>query len=282
MANFFHKYPYENFHELNLDWILEQIKEFGTTLDSYKEVAEELEEALQQLPNYESRLDALESLTDGLDSTLLAINNSINGLISEDVSLQNQIDALKREFDLFDANFDAVYKYIDSQIAVVNSDVDAKLDAFRYSISYDLIKLQKEVDSLRKIIEQLDTSVLNPWHPELGRVNQDKNQKLVYNDLADECLTAEEYCSLGLSASDYESFDLTAIKYAEFGKKKLHFYWVYAPVEGFRQEISNVLTSIINNVFNTITADVYASLDMTADDYLALDLTASGYQKYNV
>ena len=282
MANFFHKYPYENFHELNLDWILEQIKEFGATLDSYKEVAEELQEALEQLPNYESRLDALESLTDGLDSTLLAINNSINGLISEDVSLQNQIDALKREFNLFDANFDAVYKYIDSQIAVVNSDVDAKLDAFRYSISYDLIQLQKEVDSLRKIIEQLDTSVLNPWHPELGRVSQDRNQKLVYNDLADECLTAEEYCSLGLSASDYASYDLTAIKYAEFGKKKLHFYWVYAPVEGFRQEISNVLTSIINNVFNTITADVYASLDMTADDYVALDLTASGYQKYNV
>lgn len=282
MANFFHKYPYENFHELNLDWILEQIKEFGATLDSYKEVAEELEEALQQLPDYESRITALESLTDGLDSKLLAINNSIAGLISEDSSLQNQIDALKREFDLFDANFEAVYKYIDSQIAVVNSDVDAKLDAFRYSISYDLIKLQKEVDSLRKIIEQLDTSVLNPWHPELGRVSQDRNQKLVYGDLADECLTAEEYCSLGLSASDYASYDLTAIKYAEFGKKKLHFYWVYAPVDGFRQEISNVLTSIINNVFNTITADVYASLDMTADDYLALDLTASGYQKYNV
>ena len=282
MANFFHKYPYENFHELNLDWILEQIKEFGATLDSYKEVAEELEEALQQLPDYESRITALESLTDGLDSTLLAINNSINGLISEDVSLQNQIDALKREFDLFDANFDAVYKYIDSQIAVVNSVVDAKLDAFRYSISYNLIQLQKEVDSLRKIIEQLDTSVLNPWHPELGRVSQDRNQKLIYNDLADECLTAEEYCSLGLSASDYASYDLTAIKYAEFGKKKLHFYWVYAPVEGFRQEISNVLTSIINNVFNTITADIYASLDMTADDYVALDLTASGYQKYNV
>lgn len=282
MANFFHKYPYENFHELNLDWILEQIKAFGATLDSYKEVAEKLEEALKQLPDYESRITALESLTDGLDSKLLAINNSITGLISEDVSLQNQIDALKREFDLFDANFEAVYKYIDSQIAVVNSDVDAKLDAFRYSISYDLIKLQKEVDSLRKIIEQLDTSVLNPWHPELGRVSQDRNQKLVYNDLADECLTAEEYCSLGLSASDYASYDLTAIKYAEFGKKKLHFYWVYAPVEGFRQEISNVLTSIINNVFNTITADVYASLDMTADDYLALDLTASGYQKYNI
>lgn len=282
MANFFHKYPYENFHELNLDWILEQIKEFGATLDSYKEVAEELEEALQQLPDYESRITALESLTDGLDSTLLAINNSINGLISEDVSLQNQIDALKREFDLFDANFDAVYKYIDSQIAVVNSVVDAKLDAFRYSISYNLIQLQKEVDSLRKIIEQLDTSVLNPWHPELGRVSQDRNQKLIYNDLADECLTAEEYCSLGLSASDYASYDLTSIKYAEFGKKKLHFYWVYAPVEGFRQEISNVLTSIINNVFNTITADIYASLDMTADDYVALDLTASGYQKYNV
>lgn len=282
MANFFHKYPYENFHELNLDWILERIKEFGATLDSYKEVAEELEEALTQISNYDSRITKLESLTNGLDSTLLAINNSINGLISEDVSLQNQIYALKREFDLFSANFDAVYKYIDSQIAVVNSSVDAKLYTFRRSVFSDLTKLQKEVDALRKIIEQIDTSVLNPWHPELGRVSQNKNQKLIYHDLADECLTAQEYCSLGLSASDYASYDLTAIKYAEFGKKKLHFYWVYAPVEGFRQEISNVLTSIINNVFNTITADEYASLDMTADDYLALDLTASGYQKYNV
>ena len=36
--NFFnHKYPYENFHELNLDWVLSKINEFQQNLDDLEE-----------------------------------------------------------------------------------------------------------------------------------------------------------------------------------------------------------------------------------------------------
>lgn len=34
---FWNKYPYTNFHELNLDWILEKIKEFQAELESIRE-----------------------------------------------------------------------------------------------------------------------------------------------------------------------------------------------------------------------------------------------------
>ena len=40
--SFFHKFPYENFHELNLDWILGEIQKFDAELTEFEETATEL------------------------------------------------------------------------------------------------------------------------------------------------------------------------------------------------------------------------------------------------
>ena len=67
MNNFFHKYPYSNFHELNLDWILEKINEFDAKLKSWAETVEELEQHLSEIDSFEERLEALESATSDLN-----------------------------------------------------------------------------------------------------------------------------------------------------------------------------------------------------------------------
>ena len=47
MVNWFgHGYPYTNFHELNLDWVIEQVKQCLETIDRWSETARELEQAL--------------------------------------------------------------------------------------------------------------------------------------------------------------------------------------------------------------------------------------------
>ena len=35
MTNFYDKYPYTDFHELNLDWILETTKNMQTTINEF-------------------------------------------------------------------------------------------------------------------------------------------------------------------------------------------------------------------------------------------------------
>ena len=158
--------------------------------------------------------------------------------------------------------------------------MEQELNHVTYNVFDRLRAVEKEVKDMLKRLDDIDTSVINPWHRELGRISPDINNKLVYGDLADECLTAEQYCKLGLTADQYKAFDITAITYARFGKEKLHYFWVYSPSFGFRQEISNVLTSILNGIMDTLTAEEYSLLNLDADGYDALDLTAWQYYSF--
>lgn len=277
MGVFEHKYPYENFHELNLDWILSEIKRFSEILASWEDTIKELEEGLKKLNQYDARISALERATSDLNT----IRQNISTLQVEVSKNTSDIDLLKNQWKNVQQQITDVYEYINACMATINQRITSEVYAVQQDYNIKFRQILVWLDELARRIDELDTSVLNPWHWNLGRISQDKNARLIYNDLADECLTAEQYCSLGLSANDYNDFELSARDYAEFGKTKLHFNWVYMPVEGIKQNISNVLTSIINNLMGTFSASDYAALDLDADDYAALDLTAQQYFAFN-
>lgn len=277
MAGWNIKYPYVSDEILNLDWVLSKIREFEAVIDDLQSTIEELKAGLANLGQINLRLDALEAATSDLNDMRAALR----GLAAEDATLQSQIDALNLFIGAYDDALKNLREYIDSKIAVVNKRIDTLAFDILSDANVKIIKLQKQLDALTKRIDEIDTTVLNPWHWGMGRIDQDKNINYVYNDLADECLTAEQYCKLGLSASDYTTYDLTARDYWEFGKTKLHFRWVYSPLEGFKQDINVVLSNIANWLFGTLSADDYAALDLSADDYAALDLTAILYMLYN-
>ena len=266
--NFFHKYPYENFHELNLDWILSKINEFDATLKEWSELAEKLGLALDDIATMKNAIAAIE---DNI-SDLPEIRNAIEANTSNIALLSDKVDVISVQLD-------GVYQYIDDKYLELDAKLFESQTLLMVKMNQMKLQLQQEIDELKQIVRDIDTSVYNSW---IGRkVTNQQNTDFAFNHLADECLTAEEYSSLGLDASDYADFDLTSRDYQEFGKKKLHFRWVYAPAYGFRQELSNVLTSIINFVKNTLSASEYAALDMTADEYAALDLTSMDYFSYN-
>ena len=202
-------------------------------------------------------------------------------LSNQDLILQKQIDEIKNNWNNIQTQIDDVYNYINAKINTVNVRITSEIYAVKVDYNTKFHQILRWMDEIDYRINHIDTSVINPWHPELGRITQDENARLIHNDLADECLTAEQYSRLGLTAADYATYDLTAINYAQFGKTRLHFNWVYMPVEGIKQDISNVLTSIINNIMGTLTAAEYAALNLDADDYAALDLTSQQYQAYN-
>lgn len=283
-----HRYPYTDFHELNLDWILEQITNFESKLATWEQEAADLEDALPDIANLQTDVSSLQTLVNSIQSDisdLSEIRAKLNSLDAVDIELTNEIDTLKSKIAAINTEFDDIYTYFNNKIsnAIAGLTIDYKIEINQlyHDFNYRFIELQREIDALNAAISQIDTSLINPWHSELGKVSPDINNKLVYADLSDECLTAEQYCSLGLSASNFASFDLTALNYAKFGKTKLHFRWVYSPVYGFKQEISNVLTSIVNFIKETISANDYALLDLSADDYASLDLTANDYYSFN-
>lgn len=272
----FHEYPYQNMHELNLDWILNQLNEFRTQFNQWAETISELQEAVQDL-------DWLDTNMNDLLVRVPAIEKSLNDLINlhdTDVKyLKSKIDDLQNQINALDIN--ALKLYVDSRDNELMADYNKKIYD-NYIVTYELFNgLKSRLEILAELVAQIDTKAFNPWPRVIRKESLQTNLNFAYSDLADSVPTAEEYAELGLSASDYNDYDLLARDYSLFGRIKLKMHYVFSPVYGFKQEINNVLTSIVNFVKGTMSADEFTALDLTADDYTALDITALDYYSYN-
>ena len=213
-------------------------------------------------------------------SDLQQIRNDIAALKVMDGDLQAQIDAIDTNYDMIFEKIDEVNARIDNIREVIGLEFLAAVRNLQnqlYTVKFDL---EQEMNEIKARMDQIDTSVYNPWAGR--RVNQDENARLIYADLSDMIPTAAEYSELGLSSNDYNKYNLTAYEYAVRGKKHFHFDWVYSPVSGKRQNVSNVLTEIMNFLLGTMTASEYAAMDLTATEYSNLDLTSEEYYSYNV
>lgn len=279
----FNEYPYQNNHELNLDWILKKISEFEAKFNSWSDTIENLQEALENIEDWKDRIGTLESEYSSMLSNLNDISaalDTLSNLHNSDITrLQAEIDAINIELQNIDV--DAIYTYIDSKNNMIQADYNNKF-YLAYVTMYDLFNnLAKRVVALAELVAKIDTMAFNPWPRDLNKKSLQQNLNFAYSDLADNVPTAEQYSEAGLTAAEYSTFNLFAKDYSLFGNFKLHFDFIYSPVYGFKQNISNVLTSIINYIKGTMSADDYTALELTADDYTTLDISALDYYSFN-
>lgn len=281
------EFPNSSYYKSDLREIIERLKHIDSELDEYDDVINQLREALENIQGMDERIRQLEINTADLNkmrseiSTLFTdIDNIINQHEIDVERLQKEIDNIKLSITSFEPLIEAARAYSLYLYNKLKTEVSKDILELTFNVNKSIIKLQDAIKLLNKRIDEIDTSLTNPWHPELNRISLNRNNKFVYSDLSDECLTANQYATLGLTADQYSAYDLSAINYAEFGKTRLHYYWVFSPTFGFKQEINNVLTSIVNAIMDTLTATEFTALDLTADDYTALDMTAWQYYNY--
>ena len=76
MSDFLNKYPYTNFHELNLDWVIERVKklteDWAATLEEWNSTEEQWQELYDYVHDYFDNLDVQQE-----------INNKINAMIAD-------------------------------------------------------------------------------------------------------------------------------------------------------------------------------------------------------
>ena len=102
---FWNKYPYTDFHELNLDYILKKMKELEADLDGL--LAEAVRQATE---NAEAYVD--EKLTD---------------VIAQFNQLKNDVDSLSDQFEGLETAFDAFTALVDRKIEVIQNTIDSRI-----------------------------------------------------------------------------------------------------------------------------------------------------------
>jgi len=180
--NFFHNYPYTDYHELNLDWCVENIQKLLTYFEGLSKLATveyvdtEIAKAKAQL---QAAIDNLENKK--LDKT--TFNVFVSEVQSSLNSIVNDINVLERAVD---ANAQAI------------------VDTYN--------ELKDYIDS-----QLIDLEVINP----MTGITQPIQLVLNYmaDLLRADSLTAEEYDDAELTAQTYDNLQLTAYVYDNYGKQ---------------------------------------------------------------
>lgn len=276
---FDHKYPITNLHEVDLTFMHEDIDRMISILEEWETIIDEIKAGIALYKDLEVRVQVLESEISTIKNELVQLRTNYIALNSDVKILKYDVDVIKNRINIIETTLEGLWTYIDNRIDYVIAKsyqddlvIMNKLNQMKY-------QMQQQIDDLYALVEGIITEITNPWHG-LDKMSIEENVKLIYSDLADKTPTATDYFKLGLTADDYSDYDLTALNYAKFGYDRLHLNYVFSPVYGFRQDISNVLTSIVDFLRGTLSASQYSALDLTADEYTALDLDAATYYSY--
>lgn len=191
-------WPYTNFHELNLDWIIKEMKLIETEMEDIRSWKEDWEDTLSDL----------------------------NDKYAEIV---HKYDVLEKEFnDLISqvhADFDSLTQNIIQRFGLLQFNLEADLQAFKNEIQFQVTGLSNQVNALdRKVDQALDNlseslTMINPFTGTEDPISQIIMQLASFH--MQDALTAQEYDNLHLTAQDYDNRSLTAYQYDIQGKQYL-------------------------------------------------------------
>lgn len=294
MSNLFnHKYPYTDFHELNLDYLLnhyqdlvDRLNEINTWISKheieYEAAIAELNRLANEIDTFEAQInerfeilarDQQKQLDDAIAGINLEVDTKINQLTS---AVQSAIDAMNAQVEQLklDVNNEiASFKaQVNREIIDIRNEVRANND---YVFAWVENRLQQFIDSLPEI---LTVYVYNPYRGEVTDIQTAIYDIYSYSSVYG--LTAKEYDDLGLTAKEYDDLNLTALQYDMYGYKYLfkdpHDY-MYSPFTGEYVLVKEVVYKLAQFHMDGLTAEGYDDKNLTADDYDNLNLSAFDY-----
>lgn len=107
----FEKFPYSNFHDLNLDWIIQQVNEWA---EQWAEVKQAYEEFDADLTEIFDDIEELQSLTS-------QNTQRINNLEASAGNLNNAVLALSEHVDAVAAIVDSNYTELNNRVSAIET-----------------------------------------------------------------------------------------------------------------------------------------------------------------
>lgn len=214
-----HLFPYTDFHDLNLDWILQQIKEF--------------KEELARFEDYGDRITQLEVDTDKLERDLVTLDNALkafeNATRQTEERLQQQIRDNVRSINNVKSYAISIDNKFTSEVNRVDDRIDNLVSAYGHVIA-DIANLKVLISegdnrtlTLAKIyadelIEEFkrdfpklyELYVYSPVTGQIVTVQEALNE--IYETYRFYAITALEFDELGWSAEELDRKNLTALE----------------------------------------------------------------------
>ena len=293
MPGFINKYPYTDFHELNLDWLLDHYKGLVSQLDYINTWISQhkidYEDALNRLTIVESEINDFESQINAafdqlkidnqkqLDDALANINSEVDAKIAQfTIDVNNAIDSLNSDFETLRLQIlnelTSFKTQINREIINLRSLIEGNN---QYIFAWVDNRIQEFIDSLPEI---LSVYVYNPFRGEVTDIQTAIND--LYSLSCIWGLTALQYDLLGLTATEYDSYELTAAEYDTLAYQLLYKnpdVYMMSPFTGEYTLVKNVVEKLCYFHMEGLTAEEYDLKDLTADDYDALSITAFDY-----
>lgn len=287
-------FPYTNFHNLNLDWIVTKVKELNqkvTELDQWAQTHQgKYEVLLQRVNAIETEIDTFETqIRSEFDQLKAQQRAEFDALKAETT------DIINREVTRLENEVNKAIAELENDFNQLLSDVTARIRQMEYELNQAIINLNKLFDAnnqymmqwvenrLQKFIDSLPeiltVMVYNPVQGQVTDIQQAVND--LYTVACYEGITAAQYDSLQLTASEYDALELTAAQYDQYGYKLLGYpdpdLYMISPFTGETVLVKDVVTDLAHLHMGGISAADYDALELKADEYDAKELTAFNY-----
>lgn len=200
MANkWINQFPYSDFHELNIDWVLKQIK---------------------------ANMDEIAYLKEEFDKIEVMTEAQINEMISHAISTNNV--QLYQDMNLLKTTITKEYTdYVTSKVNQLNNNISQlRVYVDNQDSYYDELAQGYATTALTEAKDYTDNTVLNYTmmiNPITGVYEDVRNvvEDIVEYFHTENALTAGEYDALELTAEGYDNYELTAYEYDFNGKELL-------------------------------------------------------------
>ena len=270
-----HEWPYVDPYRANSDWLINKVKEFQATLDSWKATIDALIEALKELDSFDSRLDALEAATADLDEIRKDIANllkSVEDLSAVDANLQKQINSITIDYDNVLSEIDRLAGLFPVYLRRAQAYTDAVVESLNIEFYVQLEEIRREIEELKRL---RPSSIINPIR---GRATDLQTAfDLAYADMRDDCATVAQFSELGLTSNEFDAYGLNNIEFSLHSRTIFHLDYVTAPVTGLYKKISHAISEVLEFIVGAFTVSEFDALDLTSTEFDALNYSCLDY-----
>ena len=299
---FNNKYPYTDFHELNLDWLLETYQEI---VDHIRELTDWMN---QHKTEYEEAMARLQAVENEIDTFEARVQAEFDRLAEEqaqafaeqtaklDLAIQQMKDEVNEEIVKLRRDVATAIADFQTQFNQLRASIEAEITQLCILINQEIVRLNDTLEAnnvyIREYVENRIDQFINDFPtminlvPVYNPVRGDMTSlQQAINDLYDVArvygLTAEQYDSLGLTAQEYDNYELTAMEYDQYGYIKLGYpdenWYMISPFTGQYTKVKNVVMDLAHFHMDGLTAKEYDDLELEAEEYDDKLITAFDY-----